>query len=124
MILTRDQMMKGKGRIYKTVMFEDLDGELRLGSLTAGAALELNDLKSRITKGEAVEKEMMVLMLVDAIVDDDGKPLFDNDSAKEFLQKISPETMLKISRETPKSKAASEANLGNSKASTDSSPTV
>lgn len=108
MILTREQMLKGgPGRVFKTVRFEDLDGELRLGSLTADAALQANDLQAKKRKGEPVERQLILMQLADAVVDESGAPVFDSaDSAAEWCKTFGAETLLEIVSAIPLTRAA------------------
>lgn len=116
MILTRAQALQVSKRSFVTINVPELDGDLRLASLSAGPSLLLNDFKDRMAKGEAgVGREMMVTLMEMAVVDESGEQLFDHASAAAFLDRISPETMQLISAAVPKS--SSSAPLGNSVAS-------
>ncbi len=126
MILTKAQALKGDGRMYETVFFKELDGELVIASLSASAVLDLNDLRTRIAKGETLERQMLSVMLKDAIVDEKHNPFFDTDAeVNDFLLRVSAETLAEISAKIPDSKnSARRIALGNDKASPASSPTV
>lgn len=117
MILTRAQALKVSGRTFKNLAVAELDGELRLASLSAGPALALSYLKERAAKGEDVNRAMMVLVIESAIVDESGLPLFDTAAAGEFLDRISPDTLLAINTNIPAA-ASPKVDPGNSKAST------
>jgi hypothetical protein len=116
MILTREQALKVSKRNYATVEVPELDGELRLASLTAGSALTFASLQARIDKGEDLTREIMLLLIESAIVDETGEPFFDPESAKQFLDRISPETISLITEAIPKPKPLAVP-PGNSKAS-------
>ncbi len=96
--------MKGQGRVYVTVFFEELGGELILGSLTAGAALDMNEMRERLGNGDHVERQLMALMLSEAIVGEDHKPLFDAQSIGEFMKTVSIDLVNEITAKIPKSK--------------------
>ncbi len=116
MILTRAQALKASGRTFATVRIPEFDeGELRLASPTAGSAIAFSDLNDRLAKGEAVTREIMVLLIETSIVDADGAQLFDKASAAQFLDQLSPDSFKLISDAVPKPMVA--VSPGNSSAS-------
>lgn len=116
MILTREQALKVSGRSFATLEVPELGGELRLASLSAAPALVANALKERGAKGEDVEREYFLLLLVSAVVDEKGEPLFDRASAEDLLLRVSAETILMIVQAIPAANAPAVP-LGNSPAS-------
>lgn len=102
MKLTKEQLMKGgDARVYLDVNIKDLGGEVTLGSLTAHAVLTLNELNKRKQKGEAVEEEILVLMLTDAVVNEAKEPMFTREEGFSFLAKVGVDVMLEIQQKTP-----------------------
>ncbi len=127
MILTKAQAKKGDGRVFATVFFDELGGELVLGSLSASAVLDLNEIRVRTDKGENLQRETLRVMIKDSLVDEQHAQFFSNDAEVDaFLLKVSGETLAEISTKIPESKNAKkkDVELGNEKASPVSLPTV
>lgn len=91
MFLTKTQAMKVGKREFSKVFVAELDGELKLASLSAGAALEFQAYQKRIKNGEDVNAEMLLSVVKAAVVEENGEPMFagDDAGAKAFFDKIS-----------------------------------
>lgn len=105
MILTKAQALRASKRIFVVIDVPELDGQLRLASLSAGASAELQALKARLDQGLLVGKEMMVTMVAHAVVDEQGAPLFEKSEAEKFVDTISTETIGLIMRSVPVAEA-------------------
>ncbi len=60
MILNREQALRVSKRVYENIKVPELDGELRMASISAGTSLLMRGLQARKAKGEDVEREMML----------------------------------------------------------------
>jgi hypothetical protein len=101
MLLSKEQALKVSKRTFVTIKVPELDGELRLAPLAAGPAMALQALNERKSKGEMVVQELMLLLIEKSLVDEKGDPLFDTASAREFLERISLDTMMDIMKSVP-----------------------
>lgn len=91
--LKLEDAMKINGRRFEDLEVPELKGSIRLAELTAGRSLEFKKLQVKREKGEDVERQQMVLML-SAVVDGDGKPLFPDDKAAgKFIDTVSFKTL-------------------------------
>ena len=133
--LSREQMLASSGRKFSSVDIPGV-GALRLVTISAGKAIAYQALAKRQEKGEDVEAELVTFMLVATCVDERGKPLFTEATAREWLDEVSPEVMQKVVElvtayvaaslpaAPPAAKPGEAAPLGNSVASPSSgSPT-
>lgn len=93
--LSREQMLAASGRQFSAVEIEGL-GTLRLVTISAGKAIAYQALAKRQEKGEDVEAELVTYMLSATCVDERGKPLFTEATAREWLDEVSPEVMQKV----------------------------
>lgn len=92
MLLTRDQALKVGKRSFATVTIDELDGELRLVSVSAATLMKVREYNQR----SAATPEMMKLVLQRSIVDEKGEPLFDTAGVEDFFDRVSIETINKI----------------------------
>lgn len=91
--LTAELLLKAQNRRFASVPLPDLEGELRIGSFTAHTGLVLRQLNAKKERGEAVELEQCVTLVAGSAVDDAGRPIFTEATARQFLERISVETM-------------------------------
>lgn len=84
-------------RKYKDLELEEFEGgTIRVQQLSAGASMEVGRMRG---KENVASREINVFIVRNAIVDENRKPLFaDEKSAGAFLDKISIQTILEISR--------------------------
>ncbi len=94
MRLNREQMLKVEKRKFKDLEVAELGGDLRIASLSAGAALRLRELGIETGLATAgAYGEMAVTLFSSSIVDDHGIAMLDEAAAKEFIGRISTDTM-------------------------------
>lgn len=93
------------GRKFSTVTIKDL-GEVRLATFSARKALEFRKLLKRQGKGEDVELEMTRLMIVGSVVDDESKPVFNEATADDFMDKLTPDQAAALVNEVTKLQTA------------------
>jgi len=107
MLLNRQQILKVSKRVFTQVGVPECGegAELRLASLAAGPALAVNALKDREAKGEDVNRQVMLILLESAVVDEEGKPFFDAATAAQFLDTVSQETLMQVVNAIPGLKA-------------------
>ena len=89
------------GRKFATVTIKDL-GEVRLATFSARKALEFRKLLKRQGKGEDVELEMTRLMIVGSVVDDESKAVFNDATADDFMDKLTPDQAAALVQEVTK----------------------
>lgn len=122
MILSKQQALAASKRKFVTIAVPELGGELRLGSLMAGPALNAAKLHERQGKGENVNREIALLILEKSVVDEAGKPFFTAADAEKFIDEVaSADTVMLIIQSLPVSgekPQSIEAVAGNSEAST------
>lgn len=117
MLLTREQVRKSRARLHVDVYVPELEGELRIAALPAGPALTFNNLQERLQKGESVERQLMLLLLQNAVIDEKGNAFFDPTTAEKFLDSCSQETLSLLVDELKKLSATETKPAGNSEAS-------
>jgi hypothetical protein len=88
MLLTKGQILKVERRRYRNLFVEELGGEIRIASISAGCGLDMKELA-----GKATSRELAMPLFTSSIVDENGAPMFDDEEAARFLQAISVETM-------------------------------
>lgn len=113
--LTKEQLLKPKRR-YVDVEIEELGGMVRIGSFSGLTATRYTELAERKSKGEHVDQEMMILVVSSALLNEDNKPLFTEEEARDFLAAASTEVVAQISEEIAKLRPK-ERSSGNSEAS-------
>lgn len=92
--LTADEALKVPNRRYGEVDVPELGGKLRLGSLSAEAALKMLELQQGKAEGGAVDpRVMMHFMLRHVCVDLAGDMLFTDEQATQLINRISMETV-------------------------------
>ncbi len=117
MIIGRAEAKKVQGRTYKDLDVPELGegAQLKLVSLSAAAAMTASEFEARSKKGESIDREMMIFMLMNAVVDVDKQPLFEDEAAAaDFLNRITDETIGTIVKNVPGLQKA--ATPGNSEA--------
>jgi hypothetical protein len=94
MRLTREQMLKVEKRKFLDLHVPELGGEVRIASISAGAALRLRELgiETGIATAGAYG-EMAVTLFSTCIVNDKGLSELDEAAAKELIDRISTDTM-------------------------------
>jgi hypothetical protein len=92
MLLTKGQILKVEKRKFRDLEVPELGGQIRIASISAGCGLSLKELGA---KGDS-QREMALVMFGSSIVDEHGAPMFDSDTASQFLNMISIETMNQI----------------------------
>jgi hypothetical protein len=93
-LLKLEEALQVKGRKFDTVELPELQGELRVASLTGGRALEFHELQARIAKGETgLERKVMSVLLQGGVVTEDGAPFFNEKTASQFIDKVSFRTV-------------------------------
>lgn len=117
MILTREQALKGTKRTFENITLPDLDGELRLASISAGTGFRIRSLQARAAKGEDVERELVLAFILGCIVGTDDAPLFDESSASQWLDTASPGLIQALVNRAAKMAGAPVVPLGNSEGS-------
>lgn len=101
MILTKDQALKVSKRAFANIFIPELDGELRLASLSAGKAAVINFLRAKIDAGEGSKREFLIACVQAAVVDENGEQLFDTASAAKFVDTASIDAVLLIANSIP-----------------------
>jgi hypothetical protein len=89
-LLTKAQALRVEGRLFKEVFVEELGGDLRLGSLSAGAALQLKEMGVEIG---AASKKLALVVFASSIVNEKNEPLFDEEEASKWIDTISVVTL-------------------------------
>lgn len=87
--LSFDEMAKVEGRKFEDLEVPELSGKIRLAELTAGKSLEFKKLQAKKERDDEIERKQMVLLLVGAVVDADGKPVLDAQKASLLIDRIS-----------------------------------
>ncbi len=95
--LTKDQILKARGRRTATVTVPEWGGEVKLVSPSADAALRYRELQRSGDGGAETERQLMVLMLSNSLVNEAGDTLFDKVEVLELLKTISIETLTLLS---------------------------
>lgn len=113
MHLDATKLAQFDGRRYASVDLPGLGGKLRLASLSARRAFEFRKLMEQQNKGENVEFEITRLLLIGSVVDDEGRPVFDEKSAEAFLDRVSPTMAAGLVTEVTKLQSEGKADAGN-----------
>lgn len=94
--LTREQLLSLRDRKPHTVDIPGF-GKVRLAKMSARDAITIRKLEKRYTDGEPdAQAELFVKLLSSALVDADGRPMFDRDSAEKLIEALSIEEVSTI----------------------------
>jgi hypothetical protein len=93
MALTREEILSAsRGRT--TVMINSLGGEVNITKLPAGLVLSVS---KKLDKQEIDDGEFAIAMIVASVVDDEGKSVFDTESAALMSSEALQELIIAIS---------------------------
>lgn len=94
-VLNKEQALKVERRKFRDLDVPELGGALRIANVSAGCGLRLKELTAEATlEGREVDQRAMTLaMFASSIVDEGGRPLFDEREAEQFVDRISAETL-------------------------------
>lgn len=104
-LLNKEQVLSVKGKLYKDIDVEELGGQIRVSSMSAGAVL---DLKEAGVSLESTTRKLAVVAFASCIVDEQKEPLFDQEEAAKFIDTISVDTMRFITNEIMRLTAKSQ----------------
>lgn len=117
--LTADEALKVPNRRFGEVAVPELGGVLRLGSLSAESALQMLDLKEKGELNKDNSRDLLLFMIKEVVVDENGGSLFTEEQAKKLVTRISMETMVDLTEKITDFVHAGVKNRKNSKASPD-----